>query len=172
MDSLNNIKFKYIKIIDTEGGECDCCGSYYGSGEQIKIYHNDKWVNVYTSYSDGHLWGIVDSSYLESFSSVTECILEAIEVSYLDHLEQHYSEENRLKYNESHYYFIPKESSDWLKLKEIESKYFKEEMGYLRGLEYPYDTLLCLKVILLWLEDRTGIKGEIYEEESNYPDEN
>lgn len=156
------ITFKHVSISGSMH-HCECCGSYCASGDAI--YVNDEMV--WEKYFDGHMGG------RQTENTLVSCVLKAWYEAKLYNLEAHYSEEGRAKWNlKNPGNYIASTVESWNERKQEDIKMLNADYEQIaKDCEnLPYDELLQIKMIALWIESSTGEKIAI-EEDNHYEDD-
>jgi hypothetical protein len=155
----NATTFKFVKISGPMY-ECECCGCYSATG--VDIYVNDELV--WRKYFDGHMGGE------QTENSLLYCVTKAWNETNIGIIEAQYTEEGRHTWNKEHPgNGIARTPESWKEQKETMLEFQKDSLeNVLKSCEnLPYDELLQIKMIALWIESDCGEKITI-EEDSFY----
>ncbi len=137
--------------------ECECCGSYSSSG--VNIYVDEELV--WRQYSDGHLGGEITEDTL------LNCVLEALKSKSLNDIEESFTEKAREDWNKKHPgNGIARTPESWKEYKDSNIKHVEESIERVKESceRLPYDELLQLKMIAIWVEENTGEKVDVIED--------
>lgn len=142
------ITFKYVNI-SGPSGQCDCCGGYSGSGKAIYVNGQLAWEQ----YFDGHLGG------RQTEGKLVDNVLRAWYEAKLYNLKSHYSEEGRAKWNaDKPGNYIASTVESWNERRQADIKMHNDDFEQIaKDCEnLPYDELLQMKMIALWIESVSG----------------
>lgn len=142
------MEFKVEKI-HGKTYDCECCGSY--SSEGICIYVNSHMI--WEKYSDGHMYG----------RQTEESILDSVINAWIDYnlssLKESHTEKSRINWNKQN------PGNGIARTPESWKKYCDEKVQYIEDSKkqiiencklLPYDEVLQLKIIAIWIEECTG----------------
>ncbi len=150
------MKFKVLEYNGTIQ-DCDCCGTYYGEG--VFLFCEDKLI--WERYSDGHMYG------RQTESSILDSILSHLEGFKLEEIEAEYNEEGRIIWNKKYPgNGVARTQDSWLERKNELVSYIKENISQIREncKILPYNEVLQVKIILLWIEEVFGDKIQVIED--------
>ncbi len=149
-----------FKLVNETGPlqECECCGCY--GDENVRIYVND--VEVWYYLRDNHMWAD------KTEESLVECVLSAWNDTVIEGVIEESTEEKRLQWNEDHPgNGIASTPESW-KQYQLDTGLQYQRESYSSVLEackvLPSEEWLQLQMIALWIEDFTGEKVDVVEE--------
>lgn len=154
------INFK-VEEISGKSYDCECCGCYSASG--TRVYVNDEMV--WEKYFDGHMGGN------QTEDSLLNTVLQAWYEQTVYEIELKYSEQSRAQWKKDKPGSSVADHIDsWTEYKAPELKYLKENFDTIKKHceELPYDELIQVKMIALWIEAEHGYavnveQGSFYE---------
>jgi len=150
------IEFKVIEL-SGPSGDCECCGSYSGSGTEV--YVNDELV--WRKYFDGHMGGD------QTEESVLNAILNAWNEANIQKIDSDFTEEKRHQWNKDHPgNGIARTSENWAERKKEMLDFQSESLDNVKEScsNLPYDELLQVRMISIWIESFTGEKIQVLED--------
>jgi hypothetical protein len=155
--------FKILNYTE-EGYDCECCGYSYPEGTSIFVDE----IEIWEKYTDGHLHGNMTEA------PIVDCLLTAWYASRLASIEAEYTEEKRHDWNRQYVgNSIARTPESWLgdKLNMISclDEYLLEVKSNCTNL--PYDEVLQVKMIALWIQSACGETIEVLVEEEHHNDE-
>ncbi len=145
-----------FKVVDISGpsGDCDCCGSYSGSGTEI---HANGEV-IWRKYFDGHMGGD------QTEESVLNAVLNAWNEYNIQVVEAKFTEEMRHQWNKDHPgNGVARTPENWLEYKNQMLEFQKDSFDSVKEncSNLPYDELLQVRMIAIWIESSTGEKIQV-----------
>lgn len=155
------ITFK-VEEISGKTYDCECCGCYSASG--TRVYVNEEMV--WEKYFDGHMAGN------QTEDSILNTVLQAWYEQRVYEIEVKYNEQSRKDWDKQYPgNAVAKDLSLWNEHKEQELKFIKEELEQIKHSceNLPYDELIQVKMIALWIEAIHGYAvnvetGSFYED--------
>lgn len=157
---MNNLHFKVVKTYD-EPFDCEDCGTCYPEG----LYVQYNGVVVWEKYSDGHYSG----------NQTEDTILNTILAKYVsdcnEELDLQLSEEKRHEWNKNHQgNAIARTPESWREYHESNRAYITDTEESIKEdcQNLPYDEVLQVKMIALWIESATGQAVSIEVTEEKY----
>jgi hypothetical protein len=142
------ITFKHVNISGSSG-HCECCGGYSASGDAI--YVNDEMV--WEKYFDGHMGG------RQTEGTLASCVLNAWYELKEYQLEVDFTEQARLQWQKDKPgSSVASTVADWSERKASQVKMLNNDFEQIaKDCEnLPYDELLQMKMIALWIESVSG----------------
>ena len=157
---MNNLHFKVVKTYD-EPFDCEDCGTCYPEG----LYVEYNSVVVWEKYSDGHYSG----------NQTEDTILNTILAKYVadcnEELDLQLSEEKRHEWNKNYQgNAIARTPESWREYHESNRAYITDTEESIKEdcQNLPYDEVLQVKMIALWIESATGQAVSIEVTEEKY----
>ncbi len=129
--------------------ECECCGTY--SAEGFFVFADDNLI--WKKYSDGHMYGE------QTEESILDSILNYWEEDELNKIKKESTEEARIDWNVKHPgNGIARSEESWKQYNQEKIDYLKETLSRVREScdKLPYNEVLEVKMIALWLEEHFG----------------
>ncbi len=150
-----NIKIEYIR---GKLHECDCCGIYSSEGTSVYVDNEMVWEK----YSDGHMYG------RQTEDSILNCVVNAWLNKNLQETEAAHTEAARHEWNKNNPgNGIARTPESWEEYKNEKVKYYNESVNTIieNCKILPYNEGLQVRMIAIWIEDVTGEKIEVEEEQ-------
>lgn len=148
--------FKLIYSIG-ETFDCECCGSYHSEEKDIYIDNELVW----RQYNDGHIHGY------QTEDSLVNSVLNAWNCLQLKIIDDNYTEQSRHAWNKKYVgNSIASTAELWLDTKKSLLEIHRENLAEIKKDcdNLPYNELLQLKMIALWIENHTGEVIEVTKE--------
>jgi hypothetical protein len=149
----------YLKVTTISGpsGDCECCGFYSGSGTEI--YFNDELI--WRKYFDGHMGGDCPEE------SVLNAVINAWNQFNIATIDAKFTEEKRHQWNkEKPGNGVARTPESWKEYKEQNLGFQKESFDNVKEAceNLPHDEVRQVKMIALWIEEYTGEKIQVVED--------
>lgn len=143
-------KISTIRVVKTysEPFDCEDCGTCYPEG----LYVEYEGVVIWEKFSDGHYSGH------QTEDSIPNTILNKWYGDNQNIIELNHSEEKRHDWNKNHPgNGIARTTESWKEYKNSQFKYLQETFNNMKKHfeNLPYDDILQIKMIALWLESET-----------------
>lgn len=158
--------FKYTKISGPLY-DCECCGSYSAEGKEIYVNGELVW----RKYFDGHLGGD------QTEDSILNCVTKKWHENNIKAVQEQHSEDARDAWNKKYPgNGVARTVESWAEksndIIDFHNDCLENILESCKNL--PYDELLQIKMIAIWIESRSGERIEIvessYYEESGHED--